>query len=190
MAEDTCIRTWLRGAEIDEPAQLKLSRVRLPPASSLTHSAPPKRPARARRVDVNAERLTDTATGRGIRGIDGRAARCYRSPRRHPSGQPVRLRRGRVGSRPQRLRTPSSVDRLARLHMLGVTLRRASKSAPAIRWKKDIASHDFDAAEAFLSIRSNLTKRNVSSGDPSMRRRVSAERVACSGHPGANRLRS
>jgi hypothetical protein len=37
--------------------------------------------------------------------------------------------------------------------MLGVTLRRASKSAPAIRWKKDIASHDFDAAEAFLSIR-------------------------------------
>ena len=25
--------------------------------------------------------------------------------------------------------------------------------APAIRWKKDVARHDFDAAEAFLSIR-------------------------------------
>jgi len=27
--------------------------------------------------------------------------------------------------------------------------------SPAIRWKKDVASHDFDAAEAFLSIRLN-----------------------------------
>jgi len=25
--------------------------------------------------------------------------------------------------------------------------------APSIRWKKDVAAHDFDAAEAFLSIR-------------------------------------
>jgi hypothetical protein len=25
--------------------------------------------------------------------------------------------------------------------------------SPAIRWKKDVAAHDFDAAEAFLSIR-------------------------------------
>jgi hypothetical protein len=39
--------------------------------------------------------------------------------------------------------------------MLGVTLRRVSKSAPVIRWKNDVASHDFDAAEAFLSIRLN-----------------------------------
>ncbi len=30
-----------------------------------------------------------------------------------------------------------------------------SKSAPVIRWKKDVASHDFDAAQAFLSIRLN-----------------------------------
>jgi hypothetical protein len=30
-----------------------------------------------------------------------------------------------------------------------------SKSQPAIRWKKDVAAHDFDAAEAFLSIRLN-----------------------------------
>ena len=28
-------------------------------------------------------------------------------------------------------------------------------SAPVIRWKKDVAAHDFDAAEAFLSIRLN-----------------------------------
>lgn len=30
--------------------------------------------------------------------------------------------------------------------------------SPAIRWKKDVAGHDFDAAEAFLSIRLNPEK--------------------------------
>jgi hypothetical protein len=30
-----------------------------------------------------------------------------------------------------------------------------SDSVPVIRWKKDVVSHDFDAAEAFLSIRLN-----------------------------------
>jgi hypothetical protein len=28
-------------------------------------------------------------------------------------------------------------------------------SSPSIRWKKDVVAHDFDAAEAFLSIRLN-----------------------------------
>jgi hypothetical protein len=30
--------------------------------------------------------------------------------------------------------------------------------SPAIRWKKDVVAHDFDAAEAFLSIRLNPKK--------------------------------
>ena len=30
-----------------------------------------------------------------------------------------------------------------------------SSSSPVIRWKKDVVAHDFDAAEAFLSIRLN-----------------------------------
>jgi hypothetical protein len=34
-----------------------------------------------------------------------------------------------------------------------------SEPGPAIRWKKDVAGHDFDAAEAFLSIR--LTPENA-----------------------------
>jgi hypothetical protein len=34
-----------------------------------------------------------------------------------------------------------------------------SEPDPAIRWKKDVAAHDFDAAEAFLSIR--LTPENA-----------------------------
>jgi hypothetical protein len=34
-----------------------------------------------------------------------------------------------------------------------------SEPGPAIRWKKDAAAHDFDAAEAFLSIR--LTPENA-----------------------------
>lgn len=33
-----------------------------------------------------------------------------------------------------------------------------SDVAPAIRWKKDVVDHDFDAAEAFLSIRLNPEK--------------------------------
>src|SRR5450755_1667668 len=33
-----------------------------------------------------------------------------------------------------------------------------SDAAPAIRWKKDVVDHDFDAAEAFLSIRLNPEK--------------------------------
>jgi hypothetical protein len=32
--------------------------------------------------------------------------------------------------------------------------------APAIRWKKDVVTQDFDAAEAFLSIRLNPDKAN------------------------------
>jgi len=34
-----------------------------------------------------------------------------------------------------------------------------SEPGPAIRWKKDVVAHDFDAAEAFLSIR--LTSENA-----------------------------
>ncbi len=34
-----------------------------------------------------------------------------------------------------------------------------SEPDPTIRWKKDVAAHDFDAAEAFLSIR--LTPENA-----------------------------
>jgi hypothetical protein len=33
-----------------------------------------------------------------------------------------------------------------------------SEVSPVIRWKKDVVSHDFDAAEAFLSIRFNPEK--------------------------------
>jgi hypothetical protein len=33
-----------------------------------------------------------------------------------------------------------------------------AESAPVIRWKKDVVTHDFDAAEAFLSIRLNPEK--------------------------------
>ncbi len=33
-----------------------------------------------------------------------------------------------------------------------------SKPRPAVRWKKDVVAHDFDAAEAFLSIRLNPDK--------------------------------
>ena len=33
-----------------------------------------------------------------------------------------------------------------------------AESAPAIRWKKDVVTQDFDAAEAFLSIRLNPDK--------------------------------
>lgn len=32
------------------------------------------------------------------------------------------------------------------------------KPGPAVRWKKDVVAHDFDAAEAFLSIRLNPDK--------------------------------
>lgn len=35
----------------------------------------------------------------------------------------------------------------------GATLRRVTDSSPVIRWKKDVVAHDFDAAEAYLSIR-------------------------------------
>ncbi len=38
------------------------------------------------------------------------------------------------------------------------TLRSVSDPAPPIRWKKDVASHDFDAAANFLSIRLNPEK--------------------------------
>jgi hypothetical protein len=31
-------------------------------------------------------------------------------------------------------------------------------SSPVIRWKKDVVAHDFDAAEAFLSIRLNAKR--------------------------------
>jgi hypothetical protein len=41
---------------------------------------------------------------------------------------------------------------------LGVRLRVVTDSSPAIRWKKDVVAHDFDAAEAFLSIRLNPEK--------------------------------
>jgi hypothetical protein len=34
-------------------------------------------------------------------------------------------------------------------------LRVVTGSSPAIRWKKDVVAHDFDAAEAFLSMRLN-----------------------------------
>lgn len=33
-----------------------------------------------------------------------------------------------------------------------------AESSPVIRWKKDVVAHDFDAAEAFLSIRLNPKK--------------------------------
>jgi hypothetical protein len=33
------------------------------------------------------------------------------------------------------------------------TLRRVTTPSPVIRWKKDVVAHDFDAAEAYLSIR-------------------------------------
>ena len=33
-----------------------------------------------------------------------------------------------------------------------------SEEAPVVRWKKDVVAHDFDAAEAFLSIRLNPGK--------------------------------
>jgi hypothetical protein len=35
---------------------------------------------------------------------------------------------------------------------------RVPDPSPAIRWKKDVVAHDFDAAEAFLSIRLNPAK--------------------------------
>ena len=41
----------------------------------------------------------------------------------------------------------------------GDTLSGMSDPGPAIRWKKDVADHDFEAAEAFLSIR--LTPENA-----------------------------
>ena len=40
----------------------------------------------------------------------------------------------------------------------GVTLCRVTDSAPVISWKKDVVTHDFEAAEAFLSIRLNPEK--------------------------------
>ncbi len=38
------------------------------------------------------------------------------------------------------------------------TLHRVSDSSPVIRWKKDVVAHDFEAAEAYLSIRLNPEK--------------------------------
>jgi hypothetical protein len=41
---------------------------------------------------------------------------------------------------------------------LGASLRPVTESSPVIRWKKDVVAHDFDAAEAFLSICLNPKK--------------------------------
>ena len=40
----------------------------------------------------------------------------------------------------------------------GATLTNVADSSPVIRWKKDVVAHDFDAAEAYLSIRLNPEK--------------------------------
>ena len=40
-------------------------------------------------------------------------------------------------------------------------LRRVTDLSPVIRWKKDVVARDFDAAEAFLSIRLNAQKAKV-----------------------------